>query len=1046
MKQNFIKGALLALALGAVGQAEASVYGYASSSTAGVYDITSEGMDLRFEDPGYTSRMFVPMLSGWLRDGKFCGYAPDVYSSRVYDNFYVEFDWETGQLLSSQSITTSQAMQYAAFNAADGTIYGFGVANKAKCFLKAFGSTPETMTVVCEVADADFCTGLAYNATEEIIVGMKADGSLMKINADGTQELIMETGLQAATSTDHALAYDAEKKVYYCNYTRPDYTSVLFTIDATTGAITEHTLFPDKQCKFLFSDNTAVTADAPAAPEVVSFGFVNGSANGTVVLKMPSATITGDAITSDLHWVATLDGNIAAQGDAKAGAEATAEFTNVSTGMHAFAFYAIAGETRGQTTDVNAFIGVDTPAKPSNVVLTDTEVRWDAVTEGAHGGYIDAQQVTYTVFINGEQIGTTAATSMPLPQDGDTSLRRLTATVTATAAGLTSEEGISDAIVVGDALSLPVIMVPTENDFAVCSTLDGNEDGKSWTFDANEGAFNSGYNESVALDDWLVLPPVNLSSRSLYSFAMEARRKRNFFDQEYMEVRIGKSPTAEALAEGEIIAVFNPESTYNDYVAKVTVATSGKYYIALHCVSLPDQSGVYVKNIKLEDQGVTEVSPAAATNLSAQPAANGELEATVSFRFPETTITGDKLDPALELRAVVTGATQGTLTGHPGETAQINVATAQGTNRISVQVFDGESGGETAYVEVYTGVVVPGKIPALTARISEDMLSAALTWQAPAVGMHGGFIRPEELTYTIYVKTTTLLGDVWEKVTDGVKECSYNYTTERLDQDTYEFGVAAANAAGECADMITSLTVLGTPHNLPMHDSFDSAALYAFWPWVIYMPTDEYNTMWGPLPLSVLKFIPDENSNAVCGQGQVEGALGKAGFPVFSTKGCPVVKISTKFWTGDNSSPDIRLTALTHGMEETVEIGRVVSNGTWNTLEFMLPAEFLDKEWVGLFIETSFPGGTSEWVVLDEYTIEMADGVESIEGSAFGISLSDGVLSLNASEGTAYTVADTVGRVIASGTTDASGRADVGLGAGIYVVRLGDVSRKLIVK
>lgn len=955
----------------------AEIYGYATSPTAGIYTLTSDGYELLWKDNGYSGRLYVPMTSGWLTDDKMCGYAND-----GYDAFYVEYDWETGDILKSESLTASTCPTIATLNVAEGKIYGFlAKAGQYKFFTSATDD-PTATTLVTTVDKEMMCLGLTYNSADGYVVGARADGSLVKVNADGSQELLLATHYTVPSDVSYtALTYCAADGLYYWNPTNSSWETEMYVIDPNELSIANVATFPDKQWKFMLSPGQPVDSESPKAPEIVSAEFIGGSADGKFVVRMPGELESGDAISGDVAWVATIDGVTAKEGTAAAGAEVTVELSGVATGNHTFAFAATVGDKTGKAASQVLYVGFDTPKAPANVVLTEVGLSWEAVTAGVNGGYVNTEAIMYTVSLNDEQVATIDRTEYAFENLDKGELRRIIASVTATANELTSAPGLSNGLTVGS-LSLPAYFRPTAEDFELCQTIDGDGNGRGWSYDAANEAFFASYNLDTDVDDWLILPGVNLSGESACAFSMQTRRMRSYFDGEAIEVRAAMQPTAEALAAGVVvIEETGLPAAFEEFNGSFTPDEAGKWYIGLHAVSDADQAGLFVKEVLISENGVTPASPADVTELKAEAAAGATLEATVSFKLPETTVGGDPIDAATVIEATVSGASVATVSGAPGQSVETVVATVQGLNRISVTTAIGELPGTTVYVEVYTGYDVPGKVVDLTTAISADMMSAEISWAAPTEGLDGGVIDPEALTYNIYVQKSSSVGNYWELLEEGVEATTYTFATESTVQDVYTLGVAAANVADVNPVPSAVLIVLGTPYALPMVETFDNPpAYYTYNYWVTYMPTEEYDTQWGVLPVEVLPFFDTTEWNVVlCGMGLSDGALGRCGFPVFSTKGHDAVALTAPFWTGSMATPDVRVTGMCYGMTEPIEVGTVSSNGTWNEVTFMLPDELIDKEWVSLFIEASFPEGTSQWVCMDGYTITPVSAVSNIE-------------------------------------------------------------------
>lgn len=1019
------------------------VYGYLSSP-ASMNILNSEGYEEMWKDSGYSSRWMVPMTSGWLLDGKMCGYAND-----GYDAYYVEYNWESGEVLKSEELRATNTPAIATLNEADGKIYGFLMKGSDAKFFCASKDAPTELTLVATLARDEMCLGVTYNSTVGYIVGVHADGTLVKVNADGTQEIILNTNYAIPTEISYtALTYCATDALYYWNPTNTAWESEMYVIDSIERTISQVTAFPDKQFRFMLSPGAPIDPESPKAPEIVSWDFVDGSTDGKFVVRMPEEYESGEAITGTLNWTLAIDSETAKEGAAEAGSEVTVELSNIATGNHTFAFTATVGDKTGRAASCVVYVGFDIPKAPTNVVLTTTKLTWEAVTEGVNGGYVNPEAIVYTISLDGEKAGTTAGLEYTFEDLNQGELRRLVAEVTATANEQTSAPGLSNVLDVGT-LSIPVFMQPTADDFSFCTTFDGDDDGKSWSYNKSNSAFYATFNPSAEVDDWLILPAINMTAETAYSLSFEARRYYSMYPDDAIEVRAAQEPTVEALATGEmVIEKVYLAADFEELNGTFMPTESGKWYIALHAVSDPDQGGIFVKNLLISDNGLTTDSPAKVTELDAEAAEGAKLEATVSFNLPKTTIGGDEIAAGAVIEATVTGASVAKVSGAPGERVSAIVTTVQGNNRIAVATAIGELPGMTEYVEVYTGYAIPAAISEVTVTISADMMSAEIAWEAPAEGLDEGVIDPEALTYNVYKQVSnSLVGDYWELIEENVGTTSYTFTAEETAQDVYTFGIAAANVAGVNPSPIAALVVLGTPYTLPMIETFDNEpAYYTYNYWVTYMPTDDYNTLWGVLPAEVLPFFESTEWNVVlCGMGLHDGALGRCGFPVFSTKGHQKVAVKAPFWTGSMSTPDVRITGMTYGLSEPVEVGAVASNGQWNEMTFLLPEELLDKEWVSLYLEASFPEGSSQWVCMDGYTITALSGTADIAASVARARAIEGAIEISAEAAGEYLIFAVDGRVIAAGVT-ASTPVKVDVAPGLYLVNVAGQTFRLAVK
>lgn len=193
----------------------------------------------------------------------------------------------------------------------------------------------------------------------------------------------------------------------------------------------------------------------------------------------------------------------------------------------------------------------------------------------------------------------------------------------------------------------PVIdVLPYENAlntdalFGEFTVLDVNGDGKTWGFDATNKFAAYSYSSNNAADDWFVSPAIKLEAGKAYHIALDAA---NYGYPERFEVKLGKELSADALTTEVIPATDVTEKDFITYEnEQVTVPETGYYYIGIHAISDPDEFKLFVKNFVVE-AGLDPAAPAAVDNFNVA-AADGVLEATISFNAPTKTIGGQNLE------------------------------------------------------------------------------------------------------------------------------------------------------------------------------------------------------------------------------------------------------------------------------------------------------------------------------------------------------------------------------------------------------------------
>ena len=478
-------------------------------------------------------------------------------------------------------------------------------------------------------------------------------------------------------------------------------------------------------------------------------------------------------------------------------------------------------------------------------------------------------------------------------------------------------------------------------------------------------------------------------------------------------------------------------------VARFKVDKAGTYFIGIHCISAPDQYGVEVDNIFINDEGIVASSPAAVSGLNAVAMPKGTLKANVLFRFPTKDYSGNDLAADLKLTATVTAEKTVTVEGTPGKQATVAVETHQGVNEISVFVSSTNGTGPVSKCSVYTGVVAPDRVTGLKMAVSDNMLSATLTWEAPLTGANGGYIDPELVSYKIFRFVNNVFGGDWEPVADAGNDKTYTYTLPAgSPMESVQLGVLASNVAGNSEMISYAMDLMGSPYTLPMFEDFEEEYELAYQPWtVIY--TQGVNFGYDYLDSINQIFAGDHESALV---GVVNGsATGEIAVPRFSTKGLTGVTVTMKTYAGPKAA-DVTVKALATGISDAIELSRFPAdkNG-FVTSEIKLPASLMGKDWVQLSFECIYTAA-DQIMALKEIRIEgKTDGIGDITAASASIIGTDGAVIVKGHAGDSIEISSVDGRTVAS-LTAADDAETINLAAGLYIVRAGSQTAKVIVK
>lgn len=998
------------------------------------------------------------MSSGWYRDGKVCGFSPLIYSSLLGAQIiyidYVEFDFATGELLKRERYDSDNRiyMQNAAYNTKDGYVYGYGN-NKDGNFV--FAKTPVDNPLAVEVVkvitnDSETCFSLTYNAEDNTIYGINSRGQFVKVSVGGVQTVIMSVAEADADSYITGLAYLSTDDRFYWNAIDSYEQSAFYSINIANKKMTKICDFGfEEQFNFLFSLVEEAAANAPARATYVSNTFNKGAQSGAITYTLPSKLNNGDNIdaSANLTWELRIDGSVFSNGTAKPGATVDAAANNLARGEHIFSLISKLGTATSVNSPKTLFIGHDNPAAPENVVLsTDGSLSWEAVTQGANNGYVDLDKLVYIIRNQGSEIARTSDTGchLDLPDGGQ--LNSYGVEVSAEANGYESTPTSSNRIVLGGALTPDVMLTPTEAESLLFKVVDNNNDGTTWEYylDAFElPCFYSGYSTKNDMDEWLFLPPVKLDDpTAYYDFTMLARYMQIMYPDEFCEVKIGKTATPSAMTEVIMPNTRMIAPDFETFGGKFKVSEAGTYYIGIHCTSLVDMYGICVSRFQIKKTAANGASPAAVTDLTAKPGANGSYMANVSFKMPTTSLDGKALAADAAITATVTADEVKTVTGTPGSQQSVDILTKEGSNRIMVTTSLNGLDGDIAWVDVFTGVQVPEMVKNLKGKLSADMMSVELTWDAPTTGVTGELINSDDVTYNILLYNNQ--GSTWAAIATGIEAKTYTFSLPAgTAQSYYGLAVQTENSAGKNNNIRIYGTQLGTPYSLPMFEDFDGD-YNNIEPFVVYQPTEDYVTSWeyvatGNLPEATTKF-----GYSLVATTSRAGTFARMSTPAVTTKGLTEASFDATFYTGWRSAIT-RVYYQTCDMTEPELLYTPNRYGTWHETSANLPANALDKGWVIFYFDCEFET-TNQIFAVDKFGVyARTSQVDSVVATNGSLHSENGAIIAENFEGSEISVYTPDGTLVGH-KAKAAAYERFNLAPGVYIVNAGASRAKLIVK
>lgn len=287
----------------------------------------------------------------------------------------------------------------------------------------------------------------------------------------------------------------------------------------------------------------------------------------------------------------------------------TCQVTVAAAGLTDFTVTFSNGCGAGEPASLNGvYVGPDVPLFVDNLALTpgDAEgefiISWDAPSEGAHGGYVDASTLKYRLrrlpdFTVLSEDATSPYTDTFLSDVPVSCSYEVMPYVDENISGLPKTTA---SVMTGKSYE-----VPYAEDFASSAhigswtVIDANDDGHTWEYQWDFGYYRA-YDNENAKDEWLISPYVSLEAGAQYIFSADFRT----IAQETVEVCAGTGLTAADMTLTVLEPETIPDTDYSWTPRKVTftVPESGRYHFGIHAMtaSPEDALALYVDNIKVE--------------------------------------------------------------------------------------------------------------------------------------------------------------------------------------------------------------------------------------------------------------------------------------------------------------------------------------------------------------------------------------------------------------------------------------------------------------
>lgn len=420
-------------------------------------------------------------------------------------------------------------------------------------------------------------------------------------------------------------------------------------------------------------------------------------------------------------------------------------------------------------------------------------------------------------------------------------------------------------------------------------------------------------------------------------------------------------------------------------------------------------------------------SPASVSSLSVNPV-EGNLQANVSFTMPTTTYAENALEGELEYEIRINDTTRITGSATAGSDASVSISfPAKGEYTITAFAIKSGLRSIVAMTKSYIGNDTPTPVKNAKIEYSADNGGFEISWDAVAnKGVNGGYVNPELTTYTVvrFPGETTVAKDInTTSFFDNVSE-----PEEGLTQFYYVITPTFEGMTGE--ETKTNGVSLGSivPPYAQTFASSDALSGYTV------IPNTSFNNNVWKYQNSAVK--GPKNSWLITPAIKLkEGYTYDISLEIKSEYG--YVEESLSMFEGSEPTADAMTTEILPSTP--------VKSTTYKTVTTTLKSDYTGVHYIGFVCDSK--AWNSYFIYVKNFTLGEGElsGIESVvSDNGIAICGIKGAVRVVCDTTCDITVYDISGKNIAARTVE--GTAEINVRPGIYIVRGGGITAKVIVK
>lgn len=450
----------------------------------------------------------------------------------------------------------------------------------------------------------------------------QSDGMLYKIDKSTAQLTpIGMTGVQPSANMQSAAFDPSSGTLYWSAYTSDG--GALYSVDIQTGSASLISTYPDKtEIVGIFIKDHATEIQPPLPPTEVQVTFDKAELNGQARLTIPTSDVSGNPLKSDIKYtISVLDKNLAS-GIAAPGSQVTTPIQVDNDGLYEFSFVVQNEGGTSMAAKYETFAGNDAPQavlelQAQSETKEIVRLEWQHTGKGAHGGYVDTQNLEYDVLRLPDDI--TVASDLHATSFTDhvasEQIRAVYYKVIPHANGIKGAATQSVPVRVGQHKLIPYDeQFESWTDFALYDVIDANNDDASWIYEGEGKPVKYEWAFNPTNDDWVVTPPLYLETGKYYRATATLHSEKDIYAGT-IGFYIGDQPIPSSLDRSMGTPVDVTSGTPTDHqTSHFSVEADGDYYIGLHVAGKRSIYYLYLDRLFIE-----EVQPTAIPSTKERP-------------------------------------------------------------------------------------------------------------------------------------------------------------------------------------------------------------------------------------------------------------------------------------------------------------------------------------------------------------------------------------------------------------------------------------------